>query len=124
MPHYDYGMDGKFYAQDIRILKKTVYTGCFNSLDEFHTECYPTPTPTPTETPSVIPSEFEAIDSINDVLDEGYINGNETIYDAENHSNIVTNAIGISKLRIKSSGSGLQYRLLGEVDLWTGSYYI
>ena len=36
MPHYDYGMDGKFYAQDIRISKKAVYTDCFRVPEKLH----------------------------------------------------------------------------------------
>ena len=63
--------------------------------------------------------EFDAVTSITDELDEGYINSDATIYDAETHSDIITSAKGISELKIKSSGSGLQYRLLGEVDSWT-----
>ena len=58
MPHYDYGMDGKFYAQDIRISKKAVYTGCFvppNTL--LSKDCLPTPTPTPEQTPTPIPQQ-------------------------------------------------------------------
>ena len=63
--------------------------------------------------------QFDAVTSITDELDEGYINSDATIYDAETHSDIITSAKGISELKIKSSGSGLQYRLLGEVDSWT-----
>lgn len=43
MPHKDYGMDGKFYAQDIRISKKSVYTGCFVPPSKLHPNLLNTP---------------------------------------------------------------------------------
>ena len=57
--------------------------------------------------------EFDAVTSITDELDEGYINSDETIYDAEVHSDVITKAKGISELKMQSNKNGLEYSLDG-----------
>ena len=76
MPHYDYGMDGKFYAQDIRISKKAVYTGCFvppTALFDCNNNVVSTPTPTQTPIAQQDPTPTPTPTSCNVIIDYKFL---------------------------------------------------
>ena len=64
---------------------------------------------------------FTTITTISDTLDEGYTNGDFTIFDAERHEGVITSATGVEKVSIQADASGLQYSMNGTdwVDLTT-----
>jgi hypothetical protein len=56
---------------------------------------------------------FTTISGISDTLDEGYTNGDVTIFDAEAHDSIITSAVGVQRVSIQANTTGLQYKFNG-----------
>ena len=116
MPHYDYGMDGKFYAQDIRISKKAVYTGCLflpTALFDCNNNVVSTPTPTQTPIAQQDPTPTPTPTSCNVIADYKFFSL-AGVY--ENRTHISSGESNSINFDVSSSTVGLMNGLPTHID--------